>query len=103
LVGILCLLAFSKAFRIRDGCRTGQACWGPRGPYVEVFGSELARLGRHQILGAVCGAVVFACLAAVRRLRWLPISWLQIAGSSVAAAVAAFLLAAYFHPVIVLY
>lgn len=91
------LLGLWSGFETRQGCPDVPTCFGPRGEYSTLFGSETRQLEFHALTGGVLGAIATVALGEWRRNWWLA------AETGVFVALTFFLFLAWVLPVQVIY
>ena len=78
-------------------------CYGPRGTYYTVFGSELRHLISHMAISALLGLVLFGVLYILHKKEKIKLPLYLIILIPILFAIILFFVLAYFFPVRVMY
>jgi len=81
-----------------EGCGDFEGCWGPRGSYFTILGSELRYLLLHMIASIISGFVVFGILSRLKKKDKIKIPTYWMITVSVIDVVLLFFLFAYLFP-----
>jgi len=88
----------TASIQFHEGCGDFEGCWGPRGNYVSIFGSELNNLLLHMIASMISGFVIFRILSTLKKKDKIKIPTYWMITVCIIDAVLLFFLFAYLFP-----
>jgi len=88
----------TASIQFHKGCGDFEGCWGPRGNYVSIFGSELNHLLLHMIASMISGFVIFRILSTLKKKDKIKIPTYWMITVSIIDVVLLFFLFAYLFP-----
>ncbi len=85
------------------GCGDFKGCFGPRDPYITIFGTELWHLIPHFIISLFVGLILFSKLFHLKKKQKITLDNKLIIIISIATLILLFFILAFFFSVRVLY
>ncbi|MCF7871587.1 hypothetical protein K9L97_01005 [Candidatus Woesearchaeota archaeon] len=95
-----------RLIEYHQGCpidTAGKLCWGPKGAYYTIFGSELRHLIGHISFSIFIGLVLLSILFTLNKKEKIHLPMYLIVLIPIIITILLFFLLAYFLPVIILY